>query len=473
MGHPHLFSLAGGVLLAAAACSSSGEVPPADMSLLDGGTLSDGSSVSDGSLPTENDASTTETATLESDTRDWNGLPHPLVYMGHADPWHALNDGAAAWKYVQTNADGLYVNFIVADSQWGTTEKIIADLAPTAALMRNKNLFYEADELSGTEANDQRNLDAFKAAGLKTTHATYNYTIEKGWNEQRAATLRTRALSPDQPSRPAVVLLAPWTLGGDVTKDVEKNVEVRRQVTTLADGFSTDGPLGFWVNNQGGFREGSYSLVRYGKSLSKFHGMMIAPYAAGVAEYSGKTQFLTRTIEYVLAVEENAGSPSSWLIWEYVEDVPATPEANPDGTPANSTTGVTYWLLHHLKGEEVKLRKLGAFGSNEGSAAAFVLENTSAWCTMSPALHATIDDADARWEVRFTLDGADITDSVLKDGYAFTGAHRLAPEEKHGFNVTIACTDCASPDLPKKPTVHLSLLGHRDVPKPNQMWTIR
>lgn len=416
--------------------------------------------------------------TLEPDDgSDWNAQPHPLVFVGHADPWEALNDHAADWTYVERNADGLYVNFIVTDLVWKTSAAIVAGLKPTAALMRNKHLFYEADQKDGTRANDQRNLDAFSTAGLETDYATYNYTIDPaygGWDTARADTLRSYGLGPNQKPRPALVLLGPWTLGGDITT----SGEAQRQLDTLADGFSTDGPLGYWVADRNGYRAASYSLVEHGKKIDKFGGVMLAPYDppdVPTSVYDYTAQFLSASIDNVLDVEAESGSPSAWLIWEYAVTLPATPESKADGSPVNSTTGVAYWLLHHLKGEDAELKLSAKAESQDATLVSFVLSNDSTWCPLIPALHARIVGSSANWAVSIRIDGVDASTAALSNaGFAFTGAQSLTPKATHAVDVAMTCASCtgSAADAPR-PAIRLELWGHRDVPKPVRVWTIR
>lgn len=220
------------------------------------------------------------------DERAWEEIPHPLVFVGHGDAWEMPTENPDQWRWVQDNADGLYINFIITDFQMQTAAKITEATAAAGALMKHKQLFYEADELSGTLANDQRNLDAFQAAGLTTTHVSYNYTTHLGWDDARAEVLRNRGLMPGQGPRPALVLLAPWELSGDILADNPFNAECRHQLLDLADGFATDGPLGYYHANFQGYRQALDSLMSFARANDKYQAVMLAPYAAGIADYS-------------------------------------------------------------------------------------------------------------------------------------------------------------------------------------------
>ncbi len=406
------------------------------------------------------------------DTREWKDIPHPMVFVGHGDDWGALSREPNRWPWVRDNVDGVYVNFIITDLQLQSTANILQAMNAMAAVVKQKNLFYEADEMTGTKDNDIRNLETFKAAGFRTTHTSYNYTIQLGWKEDHAAVLRTAGLQPGQPPRPALVLVGPWELDGNVNFNTAHNNEVRRQVLNLADGFATDGPMGFYYANQGGFREAVDSLMAFGRGNNRQQALMLSSYPAGIAGYSSANNFLPTSIEHVLQVESRGGSPGAWTIWPYADTLPALPEAKPDGTPAATTAGMAYWLIHHLQGQGIGLKVLGTAGAPDSYRVNLELFNSSYWLLNSPLLQADVVDPDKRWSVRFTLDGADITGAILakSPGQYFAGGDSLAPGARRGVTVEATCAGCNG--QVRRPRIKVTAFGHLDVRKVAQQWII-
>lgn len=407
------------------------------------------------------------------DDRTWDEIAHPLVFVGQGDGWEVPAQNSGEWRWVQQNADGLYINFIITDLQMKTAAKITQACSDAAALMKRKQLFYEADQRDGTMANDQRNLDAFQAAGLTTTHASYNYTIDFGWNEERAAVLRNHALMPGQSPRPTLVLLGPWMLGGDIEADTPYNAEVRHQLLDLADGFATDGPLGYYYGNVGGYRQALDSLMAFGRAHQKYQAVMLAPYSADVAGYSSAQHFLSMGIENVLQLESNGGSPGAWTIWEYADPLPAIPEANADGSAANTTMGMAYWLIHHLQGDGVGLDLVSRSSTPTSLGASFDMVNSSPWLVTSPLLQADFDDPSGAWQLHVTVDGQDMTEAVLAKtpGAYFAGGNSLAPGSRRSVAVSATCPGCPEPVT--RPEFTLTLFGHLDARRVAQQWLVR
>ena len=407
------------------------------------------------------------------DERSWDEIPHPLVFVGHGDAWELPTQHPDQWAWVRDNADGLYINFIITDFQMQTAAKITEATAAAAALMKHKQLFYEADELSGTMANDQRNLDAFQAAGLTTTHASYNYTTSLGWDDARAQVLRNQGLMPGQAPRPALVLLAPWELSGDILADTPFNAECRHQLLDLADGFATDGPLGYYYANFQGYREALDSLMSFARANDKSQAVMLAPYAAGIAEYSSAEDFLSTGIQNILQLESNGGSPDAWAVWEYADSLPAVPEANPDGSAANTTMGMAYWLIRHLQGDGVGLEMVSRASSPTTLEVSFSLVNDSSWLVTSPLLQADVNDPSGLWEIRFMVDGQDATSAMLAKtpGAYFAGGNSLTPGDKRSVVLSASCTACTQ--AVKRPEVTITAFGHLDARRVAQQWLVR
>lgn len=102
-------------------------------------------------------------------------------------------------------------------------------------LMKQKYLFYEADQLEGRKEKDITNLTNFKKVGIKTVYTSYNYTIDHGWDLERTDILRNLAWDDEQDFRECLLLVGSWLMEGDINKNVEKNEEIHRQASQLAD----------------------------------------------------------------------------------------------------------------------------------------------------------------------------------------------------------------------------------------------
>jgi hypothetical protein len=55
---------------------------------------------------------------------------------------------------------------------------------------------------------------------------------------------------------------------------------------------------------------------------------------------------------HVRYLEAHGADPEVYMVSYYAgqfEAYPVLPEANPDGSPAATITGVAYWLIHHIQ----------------------------------------------------------------------------------------------------------------------------
>lgn len=75
---------------------------------------------------------------------------------------------------------------------------------------------------------------------------------------------------------------------------------------------------------------------------------MVCPYHAGVTEYK-PSMYLEIGSQCVRDHEDNDAEPDFWSVFEYATDILAVPEQK-DGKPFNSTTGMAYYLINHIKG---------------------------------------------------------------------------------------------------------------------------
>ncbi len=398
------------------------------------------------------------------------------VYVGAADQWDDLLAHPDQWKFVRENADGFYVNFIEMDWMKKNGEK----LGRTAALFTQKNALMESDMHAGLEG-DQRYIRQLQEAGFTVPYTSLNY----GWSAERAANLKTFLLPPKQTPRLNLVQLGPWAIGGDIKSDkgdtsVATNAQYRAWITQ-SDGVSTDGPMGFWLSDQGGMHAGSFSVVRYAQARKKKSMVMLCPYGAGVNLYN-PAQALSMAQQCVREHEDNGTIPTIWGVFEYATDIAAVPE-EVSGKPISTTSGIAYWLIHHIKDPQraatltvlpqpgVKTTTAGAdvtFSATSPQTITCQLANSSSWLDLCPVIHARIDEAGRDWDIRFMLNKTEVTDAMRDDGgLVCVGGLRLWHEAKYPLSITLTpkAPKNGAGASPKKPiTITLTLTPHPSQP---------
>lgn len=368
------------------------------------------------------------------------------VYVGVADNHMDQIKNPDQWTYVRQNADGFYINFIELDSMYSQST-----LDSYGTLFTHKNAFIESDMNSSTE-KEQGYVDRLHQAGFTIPYTSLNY----GWDKQRQDNLKTYALKEGQKPRLCFVQDGTWNIGGNIFENkayngVFTNSSFRSWVRQ-ADGTSTDGPLGFWLVDQGGMKSASYSMVKFAHSLGKKAVLMLCPYGAGAAGYT-PAMYLNVGINCVREHEDNDADPDIWDVFEYATSIDAVPEQK-DGAPYNSTTGMAYYLIKHIKGDANTLdlyatddtgKTTGQGGFQKSVTASqkatfkasvpsgtvyhYTLSaaNLSSWCDYAAVLKATSTISAKAWSVKFKLAGKDITRDVLNGGFKFYKDNRLNP----------------------------------------------
>jgi hypothetical protein len=376
-----------------------------------------------------------------------NALPERevKVYIGISNGWHSTDStqNYSKWDYVRRNATGLYTNFI---EMWKCFYQNKVNTQTSCNDMRKAfvkgGCFFETSMETklntgvngfNNDSSDRRSLDFLTRANFDVQYTSLNYGI----SADRVSLLRTY-----KGNRKCFYLAAPWRYGGDIFSDkAAANATVRADILTT-DGFETDGPLGYWSNNQAGMREGSYSLVKYANYFNVESSIMLAPYDAGIVGYSSLTDFLTVSKQCVLGHEDNNAAPDIWTIWTYGNDValPNFPESivNADGEveAANTKMGVAYWLLKHLNNfpkVDVKANSLVGNGANLkiiNDSVSEIEMSKDGQCTLpivisndnqpqieiSPLLSAIIDNNGVDWNINFLLSGKIVTLNMLVRG---------------------------------------------------------
>ena len=352
-------------------------------------------------------------------------LPKPAraqqVYVGSANGWDAMNAHPEQWEFVRHHADGFYVNFIQM------LRPDAKKCAKTSALFTRKNAYYESDSrntgLGGfpdggqfSRAFEAQQMQALLDGGFKVPYTSLNYGVD----DLKLADLKRQGLAPGI-SRPCLAQNGPWTFsGGDIMAKGGDNARMRAD-TARTDGASTDGPLSLWQADQGQMRTGSFSLVKYAHRLHKTAAVMVTPY-----DLSPRSLWLAAAQGCVRQHEDAGAKPDIWIVFEYATDTPTLPETV-NGEPADTITGMAYWLIHHVQDPKHWARLTGPAAGATG-AQAVTVRNNSTWMDLCPVLSARVKDPGHNWNVRFRLGGRDVTRQMTSgSGLPFTGALRLWP----------------------------------------------
>ena len=360
----------------------------------------------------------------------------PRVYWGFDNKWHDIASSAnrPKWEYTREHLTGFYTNFI---DMWcmnfqnsKTAGETCKELYETFV---NKNAFFEAtmetkvnDGANGynNEETDRRTIDQLTSAGFNVDYASVNYmtVASKDYCKQRMNLIATY-----KGTRKCFYLCGPWTMNGSIFNDKDA-----LEMAGWGDGIETDGPLGFWYSNQGKMKECSYSIVKYMKSKNLETAIMLAPYSADVSGYTATTKFLQVSKDCVLGHEDNNAAPEIWTLWMYGSGgLELFPETTSDETgnvvPANTATGVAWWLLKHLN-EFPKASASNATDAGNGVYSASV-ENgktieipvtfSNGNCPgveLSPVLRAVYDTSNPDWDVMFKVGSTGISNSMIFNG---------------------------------------------------------
>ena len=361
------------------------------------------------------------------------------VFLGSADQWRDLVANPEQWPFVRDNIDGLYVNFIMMKRlQEGLLEQ-------TVGMLRNRRAFLESDQrlpkpgddTSGASpGDDQVSISKLHGSGLRIPYTSLNY----GWSPDRAANLIQFDKFPGV-LRKSFVQVGPWNLGGDIEGGADgggrRNAAYRKWVDA-ADGVSTDGPMGLWKSNTGHMREGSISVVRFAHRRGKLAAIMLGPYGANNPDYE-PGQFLSVSQDAVRLHEDSAAVPDIWAVFEYATSIKAVPEQQ-DGHAAPTTTGVAFWLLHHLRDPDREMSLSASpggwqpAGRNGGRVFEIILSNRSSWIDFAPRVRLVAAGRNRR--VRASVDGHDVS-AAIRDGIPLSGALRLWPGQQRTIRLVI------------------------------------
>ena len=383
-----------------------------------------------------------------------------LVFIGHADAgWLDMIGQPAQWSYVRRNADGFYVNFIMMRRALAgrTSASRVADLVP---LFSHRSAYFESDlrkplrddPLTGESgADDERAIGLLGAAGFDIPFVS----VSGGWDDARARTLTSYRVRPSA-RRLLLYQVPPWLVHGDIPADAvvpdarpEYSTTIRalRHRIDRTDGVSTDGPLSLWYVNQGGMRSGSISVVRYAHAHQKISMVMLSPHREPGNLGYDPGKFLA-TGQMAVRQHEDAGAvPDIYAVFEYASPVASVPE-QVDGRPANTTTGMAYWLIHHIHDPQ-RWARLEQDSTNAAHGEyRFRLVNHGQWLDLAPLIRLRGADGAPPRDVRTFLDGIEVTAEIESvGGLGFVGPRRLWPGATRTLDIWI-------PSAPKEVALH-------------------
>ena len=386
------------------------------------------------------------------------------VYVGSANGWDAMNANPNQWTYVRAHADGFYVNFI---QMLNPSAK---KCALTYSLFTHKSAYYESDSrdtgLGGFPDGGQFSRDlqsqqlfALLNGGFRVSYSSLNY----GVSDLKLSDLKHLGLTAPA-TRPCLAQNGPWLFDGDILKNIGDNVRVRKD-TDRTDGASTDGPLSLWQADQGGMRSGSFSIVKYTHSLHKIAAVMVSPY-----DLKPTAQWLKVAQQCVRQHEDNGARPDIWIVFEYATTTPTLPEAV-GGLPADTITGMAYWLIHHLKDPDHAVHLRAAADVSSGGQTVTV-SNSSQWLDLCPTLSAKVVDPRHQWNVRFLSNGKDVTAQMAgATGLSFVGDLRLWPGASRRIQAVVERRSSARVH-DKRPEIRFSLWPSAPQGQASQVLTV-
>ncbi len=355
------------------------------------------------------------------------------VFIGSGNGWQQLSAHPEQWEFVRGHADGFYINFI---ELLHTDAAAFSKLSP---LFAHRNAYYELDSrytgLGGfpdggqfSRALQAKELGCLLDGGFRVPYTSLNY----GLDADKEADLKSQGL-PAGTSRPCFTQIGPWELGGDILSDAKDNAGIRANIAR-SDGLSTDGPLSLWQADQGKMRSGSFSVVKYVHRLHKTTAVMVAPY-----NLKPRSLWLNAAQQCVRQHEDAGAKPDIWIVFEYATDTPTLPETV-NGQPADTITGMAYWLIHHLKDPKhwAHLTTPDTERTPDGSVTRLTLRNDSARMDLCPVLLARVRDPLHDWNARFMVSGRDVTRQVTQEGgLPFVGGLRLWPGDARPVRVVL------------------------------------
>lgn len=142
--------------------------------------------------------------------------------------------------------------------------------------------------------------------------------------------------------------------------------------------------------------------------------------------------------------EDHGAKPDIWSVFEYATNTPTLPETV-NGLPADTISGMAYWLINHVR-DPKRYASITVPGKQSSGARVntFAVRNRSTWIDLCPAVSAQVNDPSHTWNVRFHVNGQDVTRQITRPGgMAFVGGLRLWPGQSRQVQVTLAPKNAA------------------------------
>ncbi len=218
----------------------------------------------------------------------------------------------------------------------------------------------------------------------------------------------------------------------------------------ISAGVGTDQPVNLFLTNEK-WRQSTLEQIDWTHKLGKQYLYLISPNSSG-------PDFLSNSQKTVREFEKNGLSPDIYAIEHYRVGYDMTPETvRSEGgqmVPANSVTGIAYWLLHHRDGSpgfadltaqdsnnvvtgsevmasklvsEQQVVRLPATGSKAMTYTLSIVSKDPV-IDYAPVISAEVTGTTQEWTPTFIADGKNVTSDVLKGGYSFVGDAALQPK---------------------------------------------
>ena len=373
------------------------------------------------------------------------------VYVGSAFYMDEMLD-RDQWSYVADTADGLYHRFLGVDPLGLEGKKKLG------SHFKGGKAILEGG-LRGPQhiRQDLEWIDEVKEMGLKPVATFVNglNTSPQQQPEDMTEHWKERLELNRKAGIETYTMQAPHRIA-DEGGWADPRFDRTRRFTLMSDGTSSDAPTYLFTRRPENYRQGVYDLIRWTHQNNKKFLFIVSP-------NEGSDTFLEDTMMTVRLLEDNGASPDFYGVTLYGKrPLHMVPEAALDRSGkrvgTSTLTGVSYYLLKHARADsgeldlwmeaggkphaknppmgtpappagEIKISSLGTTGPIE-----LVITNRSNWVDFIPVLRARPDSATA--SPKFTLDGKDITASVLGTGHTFLREHRLMPGQSRKVRLT-------------------------------------
>jgi hypothetical protein len=273
------------------------------------------------------------------------GYIQPKVYIGgDTFGWDDMITGPEKWAWTRANVDGFYINnFCFGPDPSDEIQNY--RLRQFAGLFTHKNVYYETDAVRSTIEADKTNIDILRKFFNGPTYTALN--IDSTAPMVGTYADHVQALKWRDPNRPVLSMWGPWALGGNLESGTENAINTLNRINE-SDGYATDGPARLWAEDAGGYKGAEESAISYSHAKGKIASVMLAPFTC----QGNAAAWLADCQAHVRYLEAHGADPEVYMVSYYAgqfEAYPVLPEANPDGSPAATITGVAYWLVHHLQ----------------------------------------------------------------------------------------------------------------------------